>query len=105
MKHKPYSKCFRVLSSDLRIKIIASLHSKSMSVKELSESLGEERSKVSHALRRLKECGFVKSKRDGKSNIYVLTKSILNDVKKEGNLFDIIEEHVRKKCNKGRRCF
>lgn len=87
------------------MKIIVALSNESLSVKELSEKLHEERSKVSHALRRLRGCGFVQSKKAGKKNIYSLTKSILNDVKKKGNLFDIIEEHVRKKCHKkSRRC-
>ncbi|MEM4662835.1 MAG: metalloregulator ArsR/SmtB family transcription factor [Candidatus Diapherotrites archaeon] len=98
MTKAKYAKCFGALSSPLRLRIIEILGKKSMSVTELSKKLNEERSKVSHALAYLKMCGFVKSEKQGKLNIYSLTSSILTDIKKRGNIFDIIEDHVKKKC-------
>lgn len=98
MNRPSYARCFRTLSSQLRIKIIEALRKRPMSVIELSRKLKAERSKVSHALLRLKDCGFVVSKKKGRQNIYSLTKSILHDVKIKGNIFEIIESHVEKHC-------
>lgn len=99
-----YDRCFRTLANSLRIRIIKLLQKKPMAVSELSKELNAERSKVSHALRKLKECSFVESKRRGKHNVYSLTKSVLNDVKVKGNIFDVIKTHVKKHCKNKRRC-
>lgn len=95
----PFNKCFKLLSSSLRIEIILALQKKEMSVTELSKAVGEERSKVSHALRALKDCSFVKSRKQGREQVYCLTKSVLNDVKVKGNIFEVIKEHT-KHCNR-----
>lgn len=99
-----YDRCFRTLANPLRIRIIELLQKKPRAVNELSRELRAERSKVSHALKKLKECDFVKSKRIGKHNVYSLTKSVLSDVKVKGNLFDVIRTHVKKHCKNKRRC-
>ncbi|MCD6247805.1 MAG: winged helix-turn-helix transcriptional regulator [Candidatus Diapherotrites archaeon] len=100
----PYDRCFRTLANPLRIRIIELLKKRPMAVGELSKQLNAERSKVSHALKKLKECNFVESERRGKYNIYSLTKSVLNDVKVKGNIFDVIKTHVEKYCKNKRRC-
>ncbi len=100
----PYDRCFRTLANPLRIRIIELLKKRPMAVSELSKQLKAERSKVSHALKKLKECNFVESERRGKRNIYSLTKSVLNDVKVKGNIFDVIKTHVEKYCKNKRRC-
>jgi DNA-binding transcriptional ArsR family regulator len=104
MVQAPYDRCFKTLANPLRVQIINLLRNEPMSVSELSNRLAAERSKVSHALRKLKECNFVESKRKGKHNIYSLTKSVLNDVKVKGNIFDVIKTHVEKYCKNKKRC-
>ena len=100
----PYDRCFRTLANPLRIRIIELLKKRPMAVSELSKQLKAERSKVSHALKKLRECNFVESRREGKRNIYSLTKSVLNDVRVKGNIFDVIKTHVEKYCKNKRRC-
>lgn len=91
MKEKCYL-FFETLGTRLKIDIIIELKEKSLSVNELSEQLGQERSKVSHALKSLLECGFVKVKKNGRKRIYsVNTDTILP-------LLDIVEKHVKKYC-------
>ncbi|MEW6584194.1 MAG: winged helix-turn-helix domain-containing protein, partial [Nitrospirota bacterium] len=50
---------FETLATDLKINIIERLREGPSGVSELSNALGHERSKVSHALLSLYECGFV----------------------------------------------
>jgi len=105
MEKYSYGRCFKTLSSPLRLRIIKALCKRPMSVTELSHELRVERSKVSHALLNLKNCSFVRSERKGRQNIYSLTKSILHDIKVKGNLFEIIAVHVKKHCkSKIKRC-
>jgi len=77
MKYKTYHVFFSKLSNPLRIKIIASLDEKSKSVTQLSKELGEEQSKLSHALKELRSCNIVKSEKKGKQRVYSLNKSII----------------------------
>jgi len=100
----PYDRCFRTLANPLRIQIITALTNRPMSVSELSDALGVERSKVSHALRTLKKCSFVGYNKKGRANIYFLTKSVLNSVKVRGNIFEVIRVHVEKHCKNKKGC-
>ncbi len=93
MKNK-YHLFFETLGTKLKINIIGSLRKKSFSVTELAQELGEERSKVSHALLSLLDCNFVQVKRKGKKRIYSLNKDTINP------LLDLVEEHVNKYCKK-----
>ena len=83
---------FETLGTRLKIYIIAKLKEKALSVNELSKQLGQERSKVSHALKSLLECGFVKVKKNGRERVYSLnTDTILP-------LLELVEKHVKKYC-------
>jgi len=83
---------FETLGTRLKIDIITHLKKDPFSVNELSEQLGQERSKVSHALKSLLECGFVKVKKDSRKRVYSLnTDTILP-------LLDLVEKHVKKHC-------
>lgn len=89
------SKCyifFETLSTKLKIDIIDQLKEKPFTVNELSKKLKQERSKVSHALLSLKECGFVSVKKEGKKRIYSLNKETILP------LLHLIEKHVKKYC-------
>ena len=76
MKSKTYHIFFSKLSNPLRIKIIFSLNEKAKSVTQLSKKLNVEQSKISHALRALRECNIVQVKQKGKQRIYSLSRTI-----------------------------
>lgn len=89
------SKCylfFETLGTKLKIDIIIKLEEGPSGVNELSKQLNQERSKVSHALLSLHECGFVDVKKEGKSRIYSLNKETIIP------LLSLIEKHVKKYC-------
>ena len=77
MNYKTYNIFFSKLSSPLRIRIISSLDKKDMSVTELVDSLKVEQSKISHALRELRECNIVIARKEGKKRIYSLSETII----------------------------
>jgi len=77
MNTNTYHVFFSKLSNPLRINIISSLDKKEKSVGELSKELGVEQSKVSHALRALRECSIVKGEQKGKKRIYSLSRTII----------------------------
>ena len=77
MNYKTYHVFFSKLANPLRIKIITSLDKKEKSVSELVFELKIEQSKLSHALKELKECNIVNFKQEGKKRIYSLTPSIV----------------------------
>ena len=78
LKHaNTYHIFFSKLSNKLRIDIISSLEKKPKSVSELSDELKIEQSKLSHALKELKNCNIVKVEKKGKQRIYSLSKTII----------------------------
>lgn len=83
---------FETLGTKLKIDIIDLLNGKQLSVNELAKALDQERSKVSHALLSLYECGFVDVKKEGKSRIYSLNRETILP------LLNLIEKHVKKYC-------
>lgn len=91
MKNKCYL-FFETLGTRLKIDAITELKEKSLNVNELSKHLGQERSKVSHALKSLLECGFVKVKKNGRERVYSLNKDTIIP------LLNLVERHVKKYC-------
>ena len=89
-------KCFETLSSELRLKILENLLAKPMSVEELAEKTGTERSTVSHSLKVLKDCSYVKSEKSGKERIYSLTESFVKEMPESRTLFEALEGHSKK---------
>jgi len=77
MKSNTYHIFFSKLSNKLRIDVISSLEEKPKSVNELSNELKIEQSKLSHALKELKDCNIVKVEQKGKQRIYSLGKTII----------------------------
>jgi DNA-binding transcriptional ArsR family regulator len=93
--------CYRFfvnLANPTRLAILERLIDQPMSVNELSETIGQEQSMVSHNLKLLLECNFVYSKRDGKKRIYSANKKTV------GALFKIVENHAEKFCPTGGKC-
>ena len=83
---------FETLGTGLKIDLIFQLKKGPLSVKQLSENLKEERSKVSHALISLLECGLVKVRKEGKSRIYILNKDTILP------LLNLVEKHIKRYC-------
>ena len=77
MKSNTYNVFFSKLSNKLRIDIISLLEEKPKSVSQLSKELNIEQSKLSHALKELKDCNIVKVEQKGKQRIYSLSKTII----------------------------
>ena len=77
MKQNTYHIFFSKLSNPLRIDIVTSLEIKGKSVNELVSELNVEQSKLSHALKELKECNIVAVEQKGKKRIYSLSKTIV----------------------------
>jgi len=83
---------FETLGTYLKIDIILKLREKSFGVTELSKKLNQERSKVSHALISLLNCGFVNVRKDNKKRIYSLNRDTIPP------LLNLVEKHVKKYC-------
>ncbi len=77
MKCATYHYFFKNLANPLKVNIISVLKHRAMNVTELSKELGEEQSKISHALASLNNCNIVESKQDGKNKIYSLNKKTI----------------------------
>jgi len=92
MKCTSYNKFFEVISGKTRLKIIESLFKKPRSVNEISESISEEQSKVSHNLKVLFECNFVKREKKGKKHIYSLNSATITP------LLKAVDKHVEMNC-------
>ncbi len=83
---------FETLGTKLKAGIIIKLKENSFSVNELSKQLGQERSKISHALKSLLDCGFVRVKNNGRERIYSLNTHTMMP------LLNLVEKHVGKYC-------
>ena len=95
MKCNFYHLFFQNLANPLKVKIIESLKNKPSSVLDLSEKLGVEQSKLSHALSNLRICKIVEVEQKGKQRIYSLNKKTIIPILK------IIDKHKTTFCKKG----
>ncbi len=86
---------FETLATKLKIDTILKLKEQPMCVNDLAKAIGHERSKVSHALKSLESCGFVRARKEGKNRIYSLNRETMLP------LLRLIDRHVKKYC---RRC-
>ncbi len=91
---KPHKFFFETLGSQARWDIIHLLQRGPHRVTDISETLGYEQSLVSHHLRRLETCGFVKVKTNRTERIYKLNKETI------GPLLKLVDTHVNKFCKK-----
>ncbi|MCA9487749.1 MAG: helix-turn-helix transcriptional regulator [Nanoarchaeota archaeon] len=92
MTCKAYHLFFRNLANPLKTKIIAELKGKPQTVTQLTQSIKEEQSKVSHALMNLRHCSIVTSKQKGKERVYSLNKKTIVPILK------IIDKHRKDYC-------
>ena len=98
MKHidldKPHKFFFETLSNQARWDIIHILQKSPLRVTDIANNLGLEQSLVSHHLKRLETCGFIKMKANGTERIYSLNEETI------GSLLKLIDKHVNQFCKK-----
>jgi len=87
-----YKIFFGTLVSESRLKIINFLRNEKKNVSEIIEELKLDQTSVSHDLSRLRKCGFVKTKREGKFVFYSLNSETI------GPLMSLIDEHMGQHC-------
>ena len=85
---------FETLSTKLRWKILESLKNKKKSVNEICNLLKEDQSKVSHNLKKLKECHFINVEKKGKERVYSLNEDTILP------LLNLVDKHMKKYCCK-----
>ncbi len=91
---KPHKFFFETLGNQTRWEIVHLLLKKSYRATDIAEELGYEQSLVSHHLKRLETCGFVKVKANSTERIYYLNKETI------GALLKLVDKHVNKFCKK-----
>lgn len=89
---EPHKLFFETLGNKTRWDIVHLLQKKPYRVTEIAEKLGYEQSLVSHHLRRLETCGFVKVEQKGIERIYELNKKTVRP------LLKLVDQHVNKFC-------
>lgn len=87
-----YKLFFNTFSSEHRLKILNLLRKKSMNVSEIQKATGFEQSVVSHNLRRLKSCGFITQKQEGKYRYYRLNEKTIKP------MLTLIDGHMKEHC-------
>lgn len=92
LKNSTYCMFFMKLSNPLRMNIILCLREKEKNVSEITNELGVEQSKISHALSVLKNCNIVKVKQEGKQRVYYLNKDTILP------MLELIDNHSNKYC-------
>lgn len=63
---------YKIIGDNTRCKLIWALQGRQMCVCDLASLLSMTKSAISHQLRKLRECGVVKSRREGKEVYYCL---------------------------------
>ena len=89
-----YKIFFGTLNSKYRVEIINLLRKESKNVTEISKALNMNQTTVSHNLARLKKCGFVFVKNNGKERIYTLNSKTIKP------LMMLIDQHMNTYCKK-----
>lgn len=85
-----YRLFFRAFSNQTRLEIITILRKNPMTVTEICEKTGFEQSRVSHNLRCLENCGFVKVTPNGNFRKYELDDETIIPI------VDLFEKHIQK---------
>lgn len=89
---------FSTLANPTRLAALESLTGGPMNVSEIAGALEQEQSMISHNLRPLVRCGFVRVERRGKERAYHLNTETFEA------LMDIVESHAERCCPTGGRC-
>ena len=89
-----YDRFLRTLCNKTRLTIVQSLMNNQKNVTQLTQELGIHQTSVSHALRRLLDCGFVVVERNGKERIYSVNKKTIQPLMK------LMEAHIKNYCTR-----
>ena len=89
---------FSTLANPTRLAILELLRERPRNVTEISETLNQEQSMISHNLKPLERCRFVFSKRRKKERFYSLNKETMEQ------LFKIFSYHAEKYCPTEGKC-
>jgi len=89
-----YKTFFGTLNNKYGLEIINQLRKEPKNVTEISKALNMNQTTVSHNLARLKKCGFVFVKNNGKERIYTLNSKTIKPLMK------LIDEHMDTYCKK-----
>lgn len=87
-----YKIFFGTLVSESRLRMINLLRKGRKNVTEIVRKLNEKQTSVSHNLKRLKKCGFVKIEKKGKFHYYSLNQETIKP------LMEIIDKHMSRYC-------
>lgn len=93
-KAKAYGVFFGTLSNENRLGILNVLRKDKLNVSEICEKTKLSQTLVSHNLKRLLHCGFVKKEIEGKYRYYTLNKNTISP------LLEIIDKHMKEYCIK-----
>lgn len=91
---KPHQFFFETLGNQTRWDIIRLLNTKPYRATDISKRLGYEQSLISHHLKRLKTCGFVRVAANSTERTYYLNKKTV------GPLLKLVDKHVSQFCKK-----
>lgn len=91
-QYRAYKRFFTTLASESRLKILNLLREQPMQVNAIVEALGRDQPSVSHDLARLRECGFVTTKRDGRIIEYSINDETIKPI------LALIDEHMDEHC-------
>ena len=92
--NKPHRLFFETLGNQTRWDIVHLLLIRPFRATDIAKKLGYEQSLVSHHLRRLETCGFVKANKNGLERIYQPNKKTITP------LLKLVDNHVNKFCKK-----
>ena len=94
LMQRSYDRFLVTLRNKTRLIIIQLLIKKPKNVGQLTQELGVHQTSVSHALKRLLDCGFVFVERNGKERVYSVNKKTIKP------LITLMENHVNTYCKK-----
>ena len=89
---------FSTLANPTRLAILELLNNGPMNVSSLATELSQEQSMISHNLKLLERCHFIKSERRGKEKYVSLNNGLIDP------LFSLVEGHIDAYCGGGIDC-
>lgn len=87
-----YQEFFKTLGNQQRVEIILCMLEGAKNVTQIVECLKADQSSVSHNLKRLLQCSFVRMKPNGKERLYSINKETI------APLFKLIKKHANQYC-------
>ncbi|MBI4150526.1 helix-turn-helix transcriptional regulator [Candidatus Woesearchaeota archaeon] len=91
---QPYRQFFGTLANQYRLDIVRALVNGPLNVGAISRKTGLEQTTISHNLKRLRLCGFVFDRKDGKERIYTLNHKTIKP------LLSLMDAHMGAYCSK-----